>query len=809
MSEQGSTTSAVSSEAFAGSGGHALDTLNFPRQPPGPSVSVVEWWRPGPSRSWVEYPPKVLAMIPRTSPAPPPNTPVAFALAYAKAGLRVFPAGGQKKPLIGKGGFHLATTDQDQIRAWWTKWPYADVGAAVPDGVAILDFDCAKGKNGRAAYQRLENVDPETIEAPMATTPSGGLHVWTSTNGRRLKQATGYEAQGIDVRLGGRGYVVLPGANNGRQWRKPMSTSLPPTPTWVKDEIEPQPSQATTGETTAYGRAALNNACAKISAAGPGERDAAIGSVTLKIGSLVGGGEIDEAQALDRLLDAVIFNGGDFTEQKDKIERALKDGRSHPRSAPNKQAKAQPPPDGLDATSNGEGVQLEDFVAYMQTNDYIFKPAGDFWPTARVNARLPKIKLFDGNGQPVMDENTGEQKEIRPSDWLAKHGPVEQMTWAPGLPQIIKDKLINTGGWINRKGVSVFNLYRPPRPSYGDAAKADPWLAHVKNIYPDDAGHIIMFLAHRVQKPNEKINHGLLLIGVPGIGKDTMLEPIKHGVGAWNFAEVSPPQVLGRFNGFLKSVVLRISEVTDMPEFDRYKFYSHLKTILAAPPDALRVDEKNLREHYVVNVCGVIMLTNEKTGVYLPADDRRHYVAKSEVKQTDFPEGYRTKLWRWYEDGGFWHVVAYLTELDISGFDPKAPPRKTTAFWTIVDANRAPENLELADAIDEIARRNAQKPLEDDEPVKITDKPTALSIAKIVSMMGSESTLGQWLCDIKNRRVIPHRFEQCGYVQVRNDDADDGLFVIRRRRQVVYGRCDLTIGDRLAAARKFVSDENK
>ena len=115
-----------------------------------------------------------------------------------------------------------------------------------------------------------------------------------------------------------------------------------------------------------------------------------------------------------------------------------------------------------------------------------------------------------------------------------------------------------------------------------------------------------------------------------------------------------------------------------------------------------RVDEKNLREHYVVNVCGGIMLTNEKTGVYLPADDRRHFVAWSEVKQADFAEGYWTELWRWYESGGFGHVAAYLRELDISGFDPKAPPKKTPAFWAIVDSNRPSEDAELADALDEL-----------------------------------------------------------------------------------------------------------
>ena len=37
-------------------------------------------------------------------------------------------------------------------------------------------------------------------------------------------------------------------------------------------------------------------------------------------------------------------------------------------------------------------------------------------------------------------------------------------------------------------------------------------------------------------------------------------------------------QVLGRFNGFLKSVILRVSEARDLGDFDRFAFYDHLKT---------------------------------------------------------------------------------------------------------------------------------------------------------------------------------------------------------------------------------------
>ena len=32
----------------------------------------------------------------------------------------------------------------------------------------------------------------------------------------------------------------------------------------------------------------------------------------------------------------------------------------------------------------------------------------------------------------------------------------------PVMPMLITDRLIADGGWFERKGVSCFNLYRPP-----------------------------------------------------------------------------------------------------------------------------------------------------------------------------------------------------------------------------------------------------------------------------------------------------------------------------------------------------------
>jgi hypothetical protein len=118
----------------------------------------------------------------------------------------------------------------------------------------------------------------------------------------------------------------------------------------------------------------------------------------------------------------------------------------------------------------------------------------------------------------------------------------------------------------------------------------------------------------------------------------------------------------GRFNGFAKCVILRISEARDLGDIDRYQFYEHLKVYCAAPPDVLRIDEKNLREYNSLNCCGVIITTNHKTdGIYLPADDRRHYVAWSSLGKEDFPQDCWDELWTWYDSGGDRHVAAYIS----------------------------------------------------------------------------------------------------------------------------------------------------
>jgi hypothetical protein len=423
-----------------------------------------------------------------------------------------------------------------------------------------------------------------------------------------------------------------------------------------------------------------------------------------------------------------------------------------------------------DSPPEAEGaVRLEDFHAYMPMHQYIFSPTREMWPAASVNQRI------------TLDSSASA------SQWLDRNKPVEQATWAPGEPMIIEGKLMADGGWIHRSGVSCFNMYRPPVIVNGDATQAGPWIDHVHKVFGDDADHIIKWLAQRVQRPHEKINHALVLGGSQGIGKDTILEPIKEAVGPWNFMEAKPQQMLGNFNSFIKSVILRISEARDLGDMDRYAFYDHMKVYTTAPPDVLRVNEKHMREYQALNVCGVIITTNYRTdAIYLPEDDRRHFVAWAERTREDFEDGYWNTIYRWYREGGTANVAAYLRSLDISGFDPKAPPPKTEAFHQIVNANMASETGEIADAIDGLGT------------------PDAFTLHQLTTSPGTLTTeLVEWLKDRKNRKAIPHRLEDGGYVAVRNQDASDGLWRINGRRQTVYAKKSLSLRDQLAAARKL------
>jgi len=438
----------------------------------------------------------------------------------------------------------------------------------------------------------------------------------------------------------------------------------------------------------------------------------------------------------------------------------------------------------------------EDFVSLAPSRCCVYLPCMSLWPNASIDDRFGPVPLLKADGSPVLNSK-GKVQTIRFTMSLARERSVEKLVWAPGMPKFIRGKLAVDGGWVEKEGATTLNTYRPPNPKLGDRAQATRWVEHWSALYPDEADHIIAWLASRVQRPEVMINHALLLGGAPKIGKDTLLEAVVKTVGEWNFRSIKLNDLVSKNNDYLQTIILRVNEARDVGEqgtVDRYRLYDHIKDTLTAPPSTLRVNIKYVPEFEIAKCLGMVVTTNHRDAFYLPPDDRRFFVAFSERRGEEFPATYWNEFWGWYEAGGFEHVAAYLFTYDLSNFDPKAEPPKTDAFWAMVNMDRGGEHGEIADAIDQLKDKDGQR-------------PNALTLDQLSAVAPALEALR----DKFKRTRIRRRLEDNGYVVVVNPYAkrSDGLWAIEGRRQTIYARIELDPKQRLTAAKKLVDRDGR
>lgn len=129
------------------------------------------------------------------------------ALWYAKQGWAVFPlAPNGKQPLLpkrhGGNGLHDATTDPDRVRAWWTRYPEANIGLVTGTaGFDVIDIDGPTG--ARSLADLGDGVLPDVHGK--ALTPNGmHLYVLSTGDGNRAGVRPGIDYRGVG------GYVVAP-----------------------------------------------------------------------------------------------------------------------------------------------------------------------------------------------------------------------------------------------------------------------------------------------------------------------------------------------------------------------------------------------------------------------------------------------------------------------------------------------------------------------------------------------------------------------------------------------------------------------
>jgi hypothetical protein len=102
-----------------------------------------------------------------------------LAFSHVARGLHVVPLKPRDKSPIVSGGCHAASADENQIRAWWTKTPNANVGIGCGNSnKAVLDID--HGLNSLEDFHawRMRNGLPETYTVMTGRRPEFGIHMY-------------------------------------------------------------------------------------------------------------------------------------------------------------------------------------------------------------------------------------------------------------------------------------------------------------------------------------------------------------------------------------------------------------------------------------------------------------------------------------------------------------------------------------------------------------------------------------------------------------------------------------------------------
>ena len=129
------------------------------------------------------------------------------ALVYAQAGMPVVPCWPGSKIPATEHGFLDATTDIDQVAAWWAAHPRANIGLATGIVADVLDIDAHATGTGFPAVQRLHQMGLIGGWSHAVRSPSGGLHLYYPCDPKRPNQTWSRGRAHIDVRGCG-GYIV-------------------------------------------------------------------------------------------------------------------------------------------------------------------------------------------------------------------------------------------------------------------------------------------------------------------------------------------------------------------------------------------------------------------------------------------------------------------------------------------------------------------------------------------------------------------------------------------------------------------------
>jgi hypothetical protein len=257
---------------------------------------------------------------------------------------------------------------------------------------------------------------------------------------------------------------------------------------------------------------------------------------------------------------------------------------------------------------------------------------------------------------------------------------VEGMDYWPGVRTAV----------FQEEGVLVLNSWKDDglKPVEGDITM---WLNHLEWLVPDPAQRkiLLQWMAFCLKHQDQKINYGVLMLGVPRTGKDWLMLALKLALGRTNTGTFAPDRLAEPYEDFLVGKKLIILNELHFSGMSHSKLENKLKPYLAAPPERLSMRRIGIGDADQRNIVQLVAFTNYRAAMTLATSAERWFcvdTAPEEAKDVD----YYTRAYNWMlHEGGAASVAFHLlNKVDLSDFchTSSAP---TTAWRETLEAMSA------------------------------------------------------------------------------------------------------------------------
>lgn len=184
----------------------------------------------------------------------------------------------------------------------------------------------------------------------------------------------------------------------------------------------------------------------------------------------------------------------------------------------------------------------------------------------------------------------------------------------------------------------------------------------------DDAyNYLINYLAHAIQKPEDKPGVAIVFLSDSGCGKGTFYTLLNKIWGQSSIEVNDVKHIIGNFNAALQN-----NNIVFMDEAlfkGNHEGMERLKNLITEK--TIRVEKKYVQAYDIDSFHRFFAASNSEHFAHIPVDDRRFcfYRVSNQYKQNlEYFDQLHNTLEHGEEVAGFLH---YLANLDIKGFNPK------------------------------------------------------------------------------------------------------------------------------------------